>query len=186
MTEPTPMPTPSSTQPDLHEPELALGAWLADDADALDLVHRMVDLLQQLPGVRSAEHQTMWEQAAWASVALRRGRCQGHRATMDDLIHLGVAAEAVSIAWVVSAPRRKAEESGRQASLSSSKSTGIVWMAYWVARTEQARVTKKRSTWATVGARAERETEVVLRELPEPAATWLDDRLASARRPRRG
>ena len=180
------MPRPASVQSDLHEPELALAAWLADDADALDFVQRMVGLLRDLPGIRSAEHQAIWEQAAWAALALRRGRHRGRRVTMDDLIALGLTPEAISIAWVVGGHRRRAEEPQRLTALRASKSIGIVWVAYWISRVEQARDRKKRTTWATTGARAERETEVVIRELPAPAAGWLDDRLARARRPRRG
>jgi hypothetical protein len=180
------MPTPASTQSDPLEPGLALTAWLAHDDDANDLVSRMIASLRQIPGVRSAEHQSIWEQAAWTAVALRRGRCQGSQVTLDDIMHLGVEPEAVSIAWVVGGNRRQVEESRRQVALKASRSTGIVWVAYWVARTEQARDRKKKATWATIGARAERETEVVLRELPEPAAGWLEDRLAASRHPRRG
>ncbi len=178
------MPTPATIQSDLQEPELALAAWLAHDDGALDLVHRMIDLLQELPGVRSAEHQATWEQAAWAAIALRRGRYQGRRVTLDDLIALGVEPEAIQAAWGIGAPRRKSEEPRRQAVLKASKCVGMVWTIYWISKVEQARDMKKRTTWATVGARAERETEAVLRELPEPAATWLDVRLAAARRPR--
>ena len=180
------MPTPAITQPEPLEPELALAAWLAHDDDAVDLVRSMIGLLRQIPGVRSADHQLTWEQAAWATLALRRGRHRGRRVTMDDLIALGLAPEVITLAWVVGGPRRKIEEPRRQAALAASRGVSIVWVAFWISRVEQACSFKKKSTWRTLGARAERETEVVIRELPAPAAGWLDDRLARARRPRRG
>ena len=160
------------------------GTWLEHDGDALDLAARMVSLLVEMPGVRSLEDQQDMELSAWAAVALRRGRRDGNRVSLEDIEGLGLTPEVVRVAWVVGGDRRRDEELQRQTVMANSMATRIVWTVYWIARVEQAREHLKRSTWQTLAAKAERETEGVMRDVQEPQRTWLRGRLDSSRWPR--
>ncbi len=174
------------TVPVAQGPEATLTGWLEGDDAASELAHLIVNLLRELPGVRSVETQVEWEIAALAAVALRRGRRCGRRVGVDDLEALGLHPEVIQAAWVVGGGRRRDEERERQVALAASETTKLVWVVFWLARVEVAREHRKRSTWMTLATRAERETEAVLSDVAEPQGEWLRERLAASRHPRRG
>ena len=162
-------------------------SWLHHDEDCTDLAVRMVSVLREMPGVRSLEDQQDMELSAWAAVALRRGRrVQGRKVSLGDLEELSLDPEVIRTAWVVGGDRRQAEEHQRQVALATSVTARILWAVFWISRVRQARVMRKKPTWMTLAAKAERETEAVLREVPEPQGEWLRERLDKARRPCRG
>lgn len=170
----------SATDPGEH-----LAGWLHHDPGALELAVRMVQLLVDLPGVRSMETQVEWEQVAWAAVALRRGRRDGRRVNIGDLEELILDPMVIKTVWVIGGDRRRDEEHQRGVALATSEITRLVWVVYWISRVKQAKATKKRSTWMTLAARAEKETEVVLRDVPDPQRAWFRERLDEARHPRK-
>ena len=155
--------------------------WLAGDADALDLTQRMVSLLVEMPGIRDMETQKAWETAAWATIAIRRGRRDGQRITLADLEQVGLDPMVIKVAWAVGGDRHRDEELQRQTVMANSMATRIVWTVYWISRVRQARVMRKKSTWLTLAARAERETEAVLRDVAAPQRSWLQQRLDRSR-----
>lgn len=163
-----------------------LAAQFDLDEDAHDLAHRMVGILRELPGVRTLEDQQGLELAAWASISLRRGRISGRRVAIEDLEVAGLDQSQVQLAWLVGGHRRQDEEQSRQTMLLVSMAARVFWTAYWVARAEQSRDSRKRSTWKALASRAERETAAQLQEIPEPQGSWLEERLARARLPNPG
>ena len=163
--------------PDTTEP---VGFWLIGDADAIGLAERMVEILRALPGVRSLTDQDCLEAAAWASIALRRGRCpDGRRVDLNDLEFLGLSPDVLQAIWVVGGPRRQVEEGQRKTILAISPTIGMLWTVFWIAMAEQARAGSR--SWKTIHSRAERETAHVLHDLPDLQRRWLRDRLARAR-----
>jgi hypothetical protein len=166
---------------DQPEPLAALALDLDDDG--LDLAVRIVEVLRAVPGPRSVEQQHDMEIAAWAAVALRRGRrCRdGRRIVLDDLRGLGLDDEVVGLAWVVGGDRRRGEEGARRTALAISLSARLVWTAWWIARVEQARELRKRTTWRTLAARADREAGWVIADMPGAARWWMQKRLDRTR-----
>jgi hypothetical protein len=167
----------------LPEPPVALALDLDDDGH--DFAHRIVEILQAVPGPRSVEEQNLMEAAAWAAVALRRGRRRddGHRICLDDLRGLGLDEWVVEVAWVVGGDRRKGEEGQRRVGLATSVSARTVWVAFWIGKVEQARKWRLRSTWKTLASRADRECEPVVADLPDAQRRWLQRRLDRTRWP---